>query len=125
MSMEDFHRYGAMKLYMHHIYEFQKGVRNLVLCTMCPTCASLVCSRLDNLGIHHAIQQVSTNKVNLFFGNELCLNVVRSFIHKPLNELSAEEDFILGVMLGYDITGQCERYFQYKNRNSEQQTPIC
>lgn len=114
--MEDFHRYSSMKLYMHHIYEYQKGVRNLVLCTMCPTCASLVCDRLDSQGISHAIQQVSPNKVNLFFGNEMCLNVVRSFIHKPLNELSAEEDFILGVMLGYDITRQCERYFQYKSR---------
>lgn len=116
MSMEEFNRYGAMKLYMHHIYEFQKGVRHLVLCTMCPTCAALVCDRLDNLGIRHVIQQVAANKVNLFFGNEKCLNVVRSFIHKPLNELTAEEDFMLGVMLGYDITRQCERFFRYKSK---------
>lgn len=112
--MEEFNRYGSMKLYMHHIYEFQKGVRNLVLCTMCPTCAVLVCERLDRLGIQHEIQHVSPNKVNLFFGNELCLKVVRSFIHKPLNQLSAEEDFMLGVMLGYNIIHQCERFFQYK-----------
>lgn len=51
MSAEDFSRYGSMKLFMHHIYEFQKGVRSLVLCTMCRTCASLVCDRLDRLGI--------------------------------------------------------------------------
>ena len=116
MSAEDFNRYSSMKLYMHNIYEFQKGVRHLVLCTMCPTCAALVCERLDRLGIRHLSQQITPMKINLFFGNELCLNVVESFIHKPLNKLSAEEDFMLGTMLGYDIARQCERYCLYKKR---------
>lgn len=118
MSLEDFNRYSSMKLYMHHIYEFQKGVRNLVLCTMCPTCATLVCERLDRLGIGHVTQEISPEKVNLFFGNELCLNVVRSFIDTPLNKLTAEQDFMLGAMLGYDIARQCERYCRYKQRFS-------
>ena len=49
-------------------------------------------------------------KVNLYFGNRRCLDAVATFIHKPLNRLSPEEDFMLGTMLGYDIAGQCERY---------------
>ena len=48
--------------------------------------------------------------MNLYFGNRQCLKAVATFIHKPLNELSPEEDFMLGAMLGYDIVGQCERY---------------
>ena len=96
MSAEDFSRYGSMKLFMHHIYEFQKGVRSLVLCTMCRTCASLVCDRLDRLGIAHLTQPVTDNKVNLYFGNRLCLD----------------------AMLGYDITGQCERYCKRKVRTA-------
>lgn len=116
MSAEDFSRYGSMKLFMHHIYEFQKGVRSLVLCTMCRTCASLVCERLDRLGIEHLLQPVTDNKVNLYFGNSLCLNAVRTFVHKPLNELTPEEDFMLGAMLGYDITQQCERFCRRKRR---------
>ena len=35
MSAEEFSRYDSMKLFLHQIYEFQKGVRSLVLCTMC------------------------------------------------------------------------------------------
>ena len=45
-----------------------------------------------------------------------CLDAVRMFVHKPLNELSAEEDFMLGVMLGYDLPMQCERYCTRKRR---------
>lgn len=45
----------------------------------------------------------------------MCLETVATFIHKPLNELSAEEDFMLGAMLGYDIAGQCERYCKRKS----------
>ena len=85
MSAEEFSRYDSMKLFLHQIYEFQKGVRSLVLCT------------------------------NLYFGNRMCLETVATFIHKPLNELSAEEDFMLGAMLGYDIAGQCERYCKRKS----------
>ena len=49
MSAEEFSRYDSMKLFLHQIYEFQKGVRSLVLCTMCRTCASLLSERLVSL----------------------------------------------------------------------------
>ena len=110
MSAEEFHRYDSMKLFLHQIYEFRKGVRNLVLCTMCRTCASLLAERLERQGIGYLIQEVAGSKVNLYFGNRRCLDAVATFIHKPLNRLSPEEDFMLGTMLGYDIAGQCERY---------------
>ena len=116
MSAEDFSRHGSMKLFMHHIYEFQKGVRSLVLCTMCRTCAVLDCERLDRLGIEHLTQPVTDSKVNLYFGNRLCLNAVRMFVHKPLNELTPEVDFMLGAMLAYDRARQCERFCKRKRR---------
>lgn len=31
-------------------------------------------------------------------------------ITRPLQQLSPEEDFILGALLGYDICMQCERF---------------
>ena len=37
-------------------------------------------------------------------------------VDKPLNQLTPEEDFILGAMLGYDICAQCERYCARKNK---------
>ena len=48
------------------------------------------------------IQEVSEKKVNLYFGKQECLDAVKTFIHKPLNRLSPEEDFMLGAYLGCD-----------------------
>lgn len=110
MSAEDFSRYDSMKLFMHQIYEYRKGVRQLVLCTMTPPCAELLCERLDGQCIAYVVQPVGDNKVNLYFGDKTCLNVVRTFVHKSLSELTPAEDFMLGAMLGYDIRQQCERY---------------
>lgn len=110
MSAEDFTRFDSLKLYMHQIYEFRKGVRHLVLCTMCPTCADIVRDRLDTQGIAHLTQPVDNEKVNLYFGDSVCIDTVRTFVHKPLSSLTPAEDFMLGAMLGYDIRQQCERY---------------
>lgn len=117
MSSEDFERYDSLKMLLHHIYEFQKGVRRLVLCTICPTCARLIVERLRAREIEYLVQPVTERKVNLYFGNRDCIDTVRTFVHKPLNELSDEEDFMLGVMLGYDLTMQCRRYCSRKQRN--------
>ena len=114
MSVEDYNRFDSIKVFLHQIYEFKKGVRNLVLCTMCKSCADLVTKRLKEQKIEYLIQEVVQNKVNLYFGKRSCLETVRTFINKPLNKLSPEEDFILGAMLGYDITMQCERFCKKK-----------
>lgn len=110
MSSEDFSRFDSLKLFMHQIYEYRKGVRPLVLCTMCNDCAQIMCKRLDEQGIPYIEQPVSNNKVNLYFGKKACLDVVRTFVHKPMHVLTPAEDFMLGAMLGYDITAQCERF---------------
>lgn len=110
MSSEDFSRFDSLKLFMHQIYEYRKGVRPLVLCTMCNDCAQIMCKRLDEQGIPYIEQPVSSNKVNLYFGKKACLDVVRTFVHKPMHVLTPAEDFMLGAMLGYDITVQCERF---------------
>ena len=69
MSEQDYVRFGELKIFMHQIYEFKKGVRNLVLCTMCPTCAALVAERLRGQRIEFLIQEVTDNKVNLISEN--------------------------------------------------------
>lgn len=114
MNRPDCSSFGDMKVFMHHIYEFKKGVRSLILCTMCNTCAEFVIQRLEKQRIEYLRQPVSDNKVNLYFGKRACLDAVRSFADKPLNRLTPEEDFMLGAMLGYDIGQQCERFCQRK-----------
>ncbi len=103
-----------MKMAMHLIYEFKKGVRSLVLCTLCPTCAEMVKKRLDTQAINYLEQPAGSRNVNLFFGERSCLDAVASFVHKPLNTLTPEEDFMLGAMLGYDIPRQCRRFCERK-----------
>lgn len=119
MAPEDYARFGEMKIVMHHIYEFKKGIRRLVLCTLCPTCAELVRERLENQGIEYIIRLAGTRNVNLFFGDPACLDAVGRFAHKPLNQLTPEEDFMLGTMLGYDITLQCRRYCERRDRSDK------
>ena len=118
MNCAEYARSGEMRVFMHQIYEFKKGVRSLVLCTMCVTSADLVIDRLRNQGIDYLVQQVADNKVNLYFGKPACLSAVGTFIDKPLNRLTPEEDFMLGAMLGYDISQQCERFCTKKAKRA-------
>ncbi len=114
MAPLDYVRLGKMQTALHLIYEFQKGVRSLVLCTLCPTCAAIIKERLDELGIEYLTRELGNRNVNLFFGERACLDAVSEFIGKPLNRLTPEEDFMLGAMLGYDITQQCRRFCDRK-----------
>ena len=105
-----------MKVLLNHIYEFKKGVRQMVLYTFNKKYQDFVVARLHSQQIPYIIQPVGNNCLNLFFGRKECLDAIRLIITKPLNQLSPEEDFILGAMLGYDIRVQCERYCERKCR---------
>lgn len=101
---------GEIRIFLNHIYEFKKGVRNMVLYTMNKRYEEFAIRRLESQKIGYLKQEVSPNKINLFFGKKECLNAIRLFVNRPLNQLTPEEDFILGTMLGYDICQQCKRF---------------
>ena len=107
---------AEMKVFLNHIYEFKKGVRQMVLYTTNKKYEDIAVKRLQNQGIKFVVQQVDSERINLFFGREECIDAIRMMVTRPLNELSPEEDFILGAMLGYDICGQCRRYCDRKTR---------
>lgn len=104
-----------MKVLMNHIYEFKKGVRSMVLFTFNKKYEDFAITRLEHQNINYVLQPVGNNRMNLYFGRKECLDVIRHMITRPLNQLSPEEDFILGAMLGYDICAQCERYCERKD----------
>ena len=105
-----------LKVLMNHIYEYQKGVRRMVLFT-CPRKFELnATNRLRSQHIDYVLQPVGKNNLNVYFGKRECLDAIRLFVNRPLNELTPEEDFILGTMLGYDLCAQCERYCERKCR---------
>jgi len=105
-----------LKVLMNHIYEYKKGVRRMVLFTFNKRYESFAITRLKNQHIEYIIQPVGNDRLNLFFGKRECLDAIRMIVTKPLCQLTPEEDFILGAMLGYDICAQCERYCERKKR---------
>lgn len=101
-----------MRVFCHHLYEYKKGVRRMILHTMHRRHFLKVVQKLNANSITYKIVHLSEAKFNVFFGDENCIEVASSFVDKPLNELSDKEDFILGVLLGYDIKEQCKRYIE-------------
>ncbi len=108
-----------MRVFSNHVYEFKKGVRKLVLHTIPSRFEEVATKRLQNQGIDYAIQRVSSRKINLYFGSVECVSAIRIIASKPLNMLTPEEDFILGMMLGYDVCAQCTRYCQRKGEQGK------
>lgn len=76
-------------------------------------------SKLKKMQIDYVFRQVNEEKINVFFGAEPCINIIRSIGNKPLSDYSCEEDFILGIMLGYDRLKQCERYIDIKRKKEQ------
>lgn len=105
---------GEMKVLLNHIYEYEKGVRQMVLYTFNGKYRQFAIDRLERLGIDYLIRPVGNGNLNLFFGKKACIAAIRLMINRPLSQLNPEEDFILGALLGYDITLECERYCQRK-----------
>lgn len=106
-----------MKVLMNHIYEYKKGVRQMVLFTFNKRYENYATARLKRQNISYILQPVGNDRVNLFFGRKQCLEAIRLMVTRPLSQLTPEEDFILGAMLGYDICAQCERYCERKCRS--------
>lgn len=110
-----------MKVFYHHVYEYRKGLRNLVLHTVDAKYQPFIEERLSQAGIAYEIYRLRKN-VNVFFGNEKCVEIIRRIGKHNLRDYTVEEDFILGTMLGYDRLGQCERYLQ---RSEPNPNPCC
>ena len=106
---------AMLKVLMNHIYELQKGVRQMVLFTCDKKYGDQTIERLESQGIPYVLQPAGQKNLNVYFGRRECLEAIRLIVTRPLNQLTPEEDFILGTMLGYDLCAQCERYCKRKN----------
>ncbi len=112
---EKLEEYNDLRVFNHHIYEYKKGLRNLILTTEKAKYRDVIEEKLQHNGISYIIHDIKGDKINVYFGADPCIEVVKTFSPK-LNKLTPEQDFILGIMLGYDRVKQCERYLKTKNK---------
>ena len=103
---------GEIRIFLNHVYEFKKGVRNMVLYTMNKEHEAFAIRRLERQNISYLIQEVNANKINLFFGKAECMDAIRHIIIRPLNHLTPEEDFIFFWIRYFDL--DCD-YSEYIN----------
>ena len=107
-----------MRVFFHLIYEYKKGVRGLVLCTLPGEYEDKVRWKLGKNSINYKISHLKNGNINVFFGKEECLLVANAICgDKPLNLLTPEEDFILGILLGYSVCEQCNRYSKRQKKS--------
>lgn len=108
-------QYNDLRVFYHHIYEYKKGLRSLILTTEKKDNRTIIEGKLQRENIPYVINEVNGKNINVFFGNKDCIAVVSTF-DKKLNKLSPEQDFMLGIMLGYDKILQCKRYFVMRDK---------
>ena len=103
-----------LSVFKHHIYEYKKGLRNLVLTTEKAKNENTIKNTLKKSGISFLIHNIDKDKMNVYFGANDCVEVVKT-LNPMLNNISPSEDFILGIMVGYDRLNQCKRYLKLKD----------
>ena len=101
-----------LKVFLNHIYEYKKGVRQMVLYTTNKKYETFAVNRLKSQRIPFVIQPVDEERINLFFGKAECINAIRLMVTRPLNLLSPEEDFIFFWIRYFDL--DCD-YSEYIN----------
>lgn len=105
-----------LKLFSHLLYECKKGVRSAALCTIGADCRDKAIAKLERNDMAYFISPLNNGQSNLFFGEHICMDVIKKICIKPLNKLTPEEDFMLGAILGYGICEQCKRYCKMNNK---------
>lgn len=103
-----------MRVFVHYLYEYKKGLRNLALYTGNTEEKEAIEKKLKKGNIDYYIQKNNDVRMNVFFGDNVCIKMIKQMEFKQLSNLTEEEDFILGIMLGYDRLKQCERYLKRK-----------
>lgn len=98
-----------MELFNNLIYEYKKGMRDLSLHTCEKNELEKYTEYLKKTQIQYYIIDLGNNKVNLFFGNPYCIEILKKFSNSQLNKITPYEDFILGIMLGYSRNEQYTR----------------
>lgn len=101
-----------LDVFFHMLYEIDKGIRGLALLTTKYDNLEAILEKLSECNYSFIIEKLNTGFTNVFFGEKSSIEVVKKMKKQSLKELNPEEDFILGVLLGYSTEKQCKRYLE-------------
>lgn len=113
----------SMNVFSHHLFEYRKGLRNLILHTTLAANRAPIETRLAKHGVDYVVYPLSNGRINVFFGAAECVETVRRIGKASLNDYTPEEDFLLGIMLGYDRLAQCRRYLVRREGHARPKLP--
>ena len=113
---------GHLKVFNHHVYEYRKGLRQLALQTLPRGHGCWVMARLDSLRVDYLIYPAGKQHINVFLGDPECLEIVRMIGKFDLSRYTPQEDFMLGIMLGYGRRQQCRRYLALLGETRHKET---
>lgn len=103
-----------------YIYEIKKGTKPCALVTLDKNRLEFAIKKIAKAGLFYFAQNIDENakiqKANLFFGERDTIKVLEKIITCDLDKLCREHDFMLGVLLGYDIKKQCERFLEFTSK---------
>lgn len=105
---------NELGVFFHMLYELNKGLRNLALLTTTEENRELIEERFEKCGYEWLTEELKSGYINIFFGTEDPINVLKKFKKNSLKDFTPEEDFILGILLGYNTNQQCKRYLTRK-----------
>ena len=71
---------ALLKVLMNHIYELQKGVRQMVLFTCNKKYGDQTVERLESQGIPYVLQPAGRQNLNVYFGKRECLEAIRLIV---------------------------------------------
>ena len=106
-----------MEVLNTYIYEVKKGTKPLALVTLENEKRDKAIEKIIKSGFDYFIENVGI-KSNIFFGEKTFIDVLKKIFQKNLNALSPEKDFMLGVLLGYGLEQQCERFLKFNRQDS-------
>ncbi|MFW6328683.1 MAG: DUF2023 family protein [Alkalispirochaetaceae bacterium] len=85
-----------MDLVRHLTYEIERGVRSLALYTGSHDELAEIKSLLTSMQLEYIVSEDDGGTYNLYFGRPECIQALRRFSTLKLNEMSEEEDFMVG-----------------------------
>lgn len=103
----------------HYLYELRKGVRKMALHTTHANRLPMELARIQRHHINYLVLKGNNNRMNVLLGNQECLDVIASFQETNLSLFSIEQDFILGILLGYGMEQQCQRYLGLSEKRQQ------